>query len=279
MLVKTPSNAAQLAQQALADLASTSPARLIALQQTAGNRAVTRLIKAKLTVGPAGDRYEQEADRVAAQVMTMPAPVQHQPTVQRTSEEEEVQMKPLAAPLAASITPLVQRQVDEETQAKPLVHAKKKRKKIQTKPLAKGVQRVEEEEELQMKPEVQRASSGAGFEVEGDFEQQLAASRGGGSPLPSEYARSWNRGLEPISAGCGYIPAANQPQLNRSVSAQAFTLGQDIYLGEGKDDLESAQGKELLAHELTHTIQQTGGIQRKVEHTFRGEVGFKGCLV
>jgi len=46
-------------------------------------------------------------------------------------------------------------------------------------------------------------------------------------------------------------------QLNRSVSAQAFTLGQDIYLGEGKDDLESAQGKQLLAHELTHVVQQT----------------------
>ena len=45
-------------------------------------------------------------------------------------------------------------------------------------------------------------------------------------------------------------------QLNREVSAQAFTHGQDIYLGEGKTDVASAQGKQLLAHELTHTIQQ-----------------------
>jgi hypothetical protein len=140
------------------------------------------------------------------------------------------------------------------------------------------VQRVEEEEELQMKPEVQRASSGAGFEVEGEFEQQLAASRGGGSPLPSEVRSFMEPRFGADFSGVRLHTGGESAQLNRSVSAQAFTLGQDIYLGEGKDDLESAQGKELLAHELTHTIQQTGGIQRKVEHTFRGEVGFKAAL-
>ena len=45
-------------------------------------------------------------------------------------------------------------------------------------------------------------------------------------------------------------------QLNRAVGAQAFTHGPDIYLGGGKDDLELSAGKQLLAHELTHTIQQ-----------------------
>ena len=45
-------------------------------------------------------------------------------------------------------------------------------------------------------------------------------------------------------------------RLNRAISAQAFTYGPDIYLGEGKNDLELSAGKQLLAHELTHTIQQ-----------------------
>ena len=89
------------------------PAEILALQRRYGNRAVQRLLanrtlQAKLTVGAANDPYEQEADRVAAQVMSAPAP---SPTVQRLDEEEdEVQAKPLAT----SITPLVQRLVGAE---------------------------------------------------------------------------------------------------------------------------------------------------------------------
>ena len=45
---------------------------MLHLQQTIGNRAVQRLLQAKLKIGQPGDRYEQEADRVAEQVMRMP---------------------------------------------------------------------------------------------------------------------------------------------------------------------------------------------------------------
>jgi len=51
--------------------------RILQLQRTAGNQAVQRLIKsralqAKLTIGQPGDIYEQEADRVAEQVLATP---------------------------------------------------------------------------------------------------------------------------------------------------------------------------------------------------------------
>lgn len=62
-----------LLQRAIADPAAASPADILTLQRTVGNRAVSRLIQAKLAVGPMGDRYEQEADRVAEQVMGLPA--------------------------------------------------------------------------------------------------------------------------------------------------------------------------------------------------------------
>jgi len=52
-----------------------TPQSLPFLQRTIGNRAVGRIIKAKLTVGPPGDKFEQEADRVADTVMCMPDPV------------------------------------------------------------------------------------------------------------------------------------------------------------------------------------------------------------
>lgn len=63
-------------------------------------------IQTKLTVGPPNDRYEQEADHVADQVMRMPEPqVQRQAAVEEEPEEDMLQTKPLAA----QITPLVQR--------------------------------------------------------------------------------------------------------------------------------------------------------------------------
>jgi len=78
-----------------------SPAdRILSLQRTIGNQAVQRLIKsgalqAKLKIGQPGDKYEQEADRVADAVMRMPEPgVQRQ--VEPEEEEETLQSKPLA---------------------------------------------------------------------------------------------------------------------------------------------------------------------------------------
>jgi hypothetical protein len=53
---------------------ATSPHPILQLQQLAGNRAVGRFLQAKLRVGQPGDAYEQEADRVANQVMRMPDP-------------------------------------------------------------------------------------------------------------------------------------------------------------------------------------------------------------
>ena len=63
--------------------------RILFLQRTAGNQAVSRLMKsgvlqAKLKIGHPGDVYEQEADRVADQMMRMP-----EPEVQRQEEPEE----------------------------------------------------------------------------------------------------------------------------------------------------------------------------------------------
>jgi hypothetical protein len=250
-----PTRGVDGAASASLDLDNLQPTNLLTLQRTIGNSATTRLIQTKLNVGPAGDRYEQEADRVAAQVMTMPASAETQPALQRApDEEEELQMKPLAAPLAASITPLVQRAPEEEEE-------------LQMKPLAERVQRVEEEEELQAKPDVQRASSGAGFEVGGEFEQQLAASRGGGSPLSAEVRSFMEPRFGADFSGVRIHTGGESARLNRSVSAQAFTLGQDIYLGEGKSDVESDAGKSLLAHELTHVVQQNGSMVQRLADT------------
>ena len=52
-------------------------------------------------------------------------------------------------------------------------------------------------------------------------------------------------------------------QMNESLNAQAFTVGSDIYFNEGKYRPHSTEGKQLLAHELTHVMQQTGSARKE----------------
>ncbi len=208
-------------QQVAADPRTARPTEILTLQRKCGNQAVTHLIQAKLQVGPAHDPYEQEADRVASQVMSAP---DHVSTVQRFAEdEEEIQAKPLAA----TITPLVQRA-------------------------------SEDEDELQAKSMV----DGGAFSPDADFESRLAATRGGGSSLPQPMRDFMEPRFGADFGGVRLHAGSEAVQLNREISAQAFTRGQDIYLGEGKADVESSAGKQLLAHELTHVVQQNSAVRQ-----------------
>jgi hypothetical protein len=182
-------------------------------------------IQTKLTVETPGDKYEQEADQMAAKVMAMPEPQTPQLIQRQTGEEEEVQMKPLAQ----SITPLIQRQTAEG----------------------------EESEEVQM---LQRKGSGS-FSPSSNVESSLNGSKGGGSPLADNV-----RGFMESRFGADFSSVrvhtdSSAVQMNKEFGAAAFAHGNDIYYGAGK-----SPGKdELTAHELTHTIQQTGGLRLNKE--------------
>ncbi|WDE14525.1 DUF4157 domain-containing protein [Thalassomonas haliotis] len=52
-------------------------------------------------------------------------------------------------------------------------------------------------------------------------------------------------------------------QLSQQLHAQAFTLKQDIYFNAGKYNPDSRSGKHLLAHELTHVVQQNAALADK----------------
>jgi hypothetical protein len=175
------------------------------------------LVQTKLTVGAPGDKYEQEADSMAAKVMAMPDSAIQQPIQRQTGEETEaVQMQPLVN----SITPLVQRSSGEE-------------------------------EEVQMKSEVQRASDGSSV-ASSSIESRLASSKGGGSALPNDVRSFMEPRFEADFSNIKVHTDSNAVQMTKELGAQAFAHGSDIYYGAGK----SPGNNELTAHELTHTIQQ-----------------------
>jgi hypothetical protein len=53
----------------------------------------------------------------------------------------------------------------------------------------------------------------------------------------------------------------------RAVNALAYTVGRDIVFGEGQYTAATKEGQQLIAHELTHTIQQQGaaGVPAQLE--------------
>jgi len=87
----------------------------------------------------------------------------------------------------------------------------------------------------------------------------IDAERGGGAPLPdgtrSEMEGHLGVDLSPVRVHTGQ----RADTLNRAVSAQAFTSGADVFFSAGTYNPTSSSGRELLAHELTHVAQQTGG--------------------
>lgn len=124
----------------------------------------------------------------------------------------------------------------------------------------------EEEETVQATPSIRRLETGDdGFTVDEDTEQRLRTSRGQGHPLP-DITRAT---MEPrFGADFGDVrvhTGAEATQLSRDLQATAFTHGSNIYFAPGSYKPGTREGDELLAHELTHVIQQTGGqaAQRK----------------
>lgn len=119
----------------------------------------------------------------------------------------------------------------------------------------------EEEEELQMKSETSNRNSG-----NTQLSDQLNQSKGSGSTLSdnvrSEMESSFGVNFSQVKIHTN----SSAIQMNKNIGAQAFTHGSDVYFNEGKYNPTSFQGKKLLAHELTHVVQQRGGaksIQRQ----------------
>jgi hypothetical protein len=88
--------------------------------------------------------------------------------------------------------------------------------------------------------------------------EEVVSRKGGGSPLPAE-TRGQMEGFFGADLGGVRVHADGEATtLNRELDAQAFTVGSDVFFGEGKYNPTSSEGQGLLAHELTHVGQQGG---------------------
>jgi hypothetical protein len=89
-----------------------------------------------------------------------------------------------------------------------------------------------------------------------DVERAIESSRGGGQPLDSGVQAQMGQAFNADFSGVHIHTNAEADGLNQSLSARAFTTGQNIYFRQGEYNPGSSGGRELLAHELTHVVQQ-----------------------
>ena len=253
------------------------------------------VVQTKLTIGQPNDTYEKEADSVADKVVQRlsyggeqamtpaitPLAARTGITALNTRAAATGNTAPApgtangmtaSAPSAiTTIAPVAARGIIQEKCAhceeEEKKHKEKDRPAIRKKPIFDS--NTEPEENIQRKcaacekeEKMQRKPDGATPGVSPQIESRLASSKGRGAPLPDstrhhmESAFGRDLGAVRIHTDAGAV------QMSRDLNAQAFTHASDIYFDSGKYDSSASAGRHLLAHELTHVVQQGGAGQR-----------------
>ncbi len=188
------------------------------LQQTLGNQTVQQLFKAgkiqtALKIGQSNDVYEQEADRVADQVMRMP-------------------------------TPAVQKMCAQCASGGPLCPKCAEEKKL----------------DIQRKSESLASSDSS-------VPDNYVSSMGPGQPLDKATRDYFEPRFETDFSHIRIHTGSKAEKSASAINAHAYTLGNSVVFGRGQYQPQTIQGKRLLAHELTHTMQQNGKVGRRVQRT------------
>lgn len=187
------------------------------------------LIQARLSVSPASDRFEREADRVAAAVT-----------------------RNIAARSADQSTARIQRSAVDRS----------------TRPVVSRITRV------QRSASSEAIGIGGGL-VDRESESRIQHARGHGKPLDDDVRRSMEQGFGADFSDVNVHAGPEAHDLNSRVQAKAFTTGNDIFFQRGHYDPSTTDGQELLAHELTHVVQQGGAdrvsLQRAIDEDQIGE--------
>lgn len=217
-------------------------------------------VQTKLKVNQPGDKYEVEADQMAEQVVQKLSDTETNPSPSHNKSESNLFKKP-------------------SLQSKSNLPKPHFSSLIQTKCEACEAEEKANEEEVQRKPEphifLQAYADGDGEEstlmtkkknvepavVSPETTAQLFASKGSGDPLPNNTKSEMERGFGVDFSHVRTHTGISANSMSKNLGAQAFTHGSDIYFNSGKFDTNSLSGKKLLAHELTHVVQQGKSIK------------------
>lgn len=191
------------------------------------------------------------------------------------TENETVQTKPIAE----TITPLIQRQVEPEEEEEEPIQAKLVDSHL--------LQRQEEEpdEEEEEEPMQAKQAGGQTAHVGPGLNARINSMKGGGQPLPRAVRSFFEPRFGYDFSGVRVHTGSQAAEATRSVNARAFTLGKNVVFGAGQYSPGTTGTKKLLGHELAHVVQQTllghcpvGEIQRQLVTPHVSGGGWHGVL-
>ena len=255
-------------------------------------RPAPSTVQTKMKVNKPGDKFEQEADNMADRVMRMPTPASPLQTSQlqrqeapeenvQRQEEQEVQRQEVPEEK-------VQRQEKEEIQRQEMPEEgvqrqeapeeniqRQEEEEIQRQEMPKeDVQRQEapkedvqrqEEEEVQrqeaQEEQLQRKGSGVPS-VQADTQSSIRNKTTGGQPLSADVRSHMEPRFGADFSNVRIHSDAEAASLSNRLSARAFTYQNHVFFSRDQYQPGTSEGKQLLAHELTHTIQQGHAVQR-----------------
>ncbi|MDO8844128.1 DUF4157 domain-containing protein [Methylicorpusculum sp.] len=209
------------------------------------NEASIPSVQMKMTVNKPGDKFEQEADKMADKVMRMPAP------------EEKIQKAGLPEEK-------VQKQEDPKIQK-----AETKEEKVQKQEEKKIQKAAMPERQVQKKQDdkLQRKGGDGTPSVGGSVQSAIHSKTNGGQALSSDVRGYMEPRFGADFSNIRIHQDAEAAGLSQQLNARAFTYQNHVFFADGQYQPESSGGKQLLAHELTHTIQQGQAIQRSPQQS------------
>jgi hypothetical protein len=106
-----------------------------------------------------------------------------------------------------------------------------------------------------------------GTDVDPDVQRSIDAKRGGGRPLGDRENAAFSDSYGVDLSGVRVHTDSDADRLSRSLQADAFTTGNDVFFRRGKYEPGSAQGDQLIGHELAHVASESAGASRSI-HRF-----------
>jgi len=193
----------------------------------------------KLSVNTPGDAFEREADSVADKVVSG-----------GSGAGQVVQKKDISS---------VQRLATSEAEEKLGTNDARMRrdKDIQTKPeLQRKCAACEHEEEGQVQKSEAAGGNGGSSSATPQLSAQIESAAGKGNPMSRQTTHEMQHKFGVDFSHVNIHTGTSAIQMSKELGAQAFTHKNDVFFNAGKYNPDTSNGKHLLAHELTHVVQQ-----------------------
>jgi hypothetical protein len=276
-------------------------ARAAILQRKPAARSAP--LQAKLNVGPVGDRFEQEADRVAARIGSSSTTAASPPPTISGVSVQRVAAPPAPGPekLDEDVAP-PEKRAQRKAKTAPKKEDKKSAPRAQRKATPKAAPKKDEKparraqrkaaaapkkEDKKPPARAQRKTAATSKKADDKKPQKKSIAQGErttaqvgaqGGAVPADVDTSIQRmrkrpapGLDPTTrarvenavgsdlGGVRVHTDAAAADAANALGARAFTVGQDMFFGQGQYGTQSTEGQRLIAHEAAHTVQQRGG--------------------